>query len=88
MMKKYFTRTTLQIMKLKKMNDEECLNKFLEFLDTRVSIDTKFVVNDEGNITHQILVIACGEFMTVSQPQPLEVILRPAMAEELGLIVN
>lgn len=76
-------------MKIKKMNDEECLGKFLEFLETRVSINTGFVRDEEtGNITHQIVEVRCGEYVSVSQPQPLEVALRVADADELGVTLN
>jgi hypothetical protein len=75
-------------MKIKKMNDEECLNKFVEFLQERVGIDTIFVADDRGNGTHQILKITCGEFVTYSNPEPLAVPVRPATAEELGETVN
>jgi len=75
-------------MKIKKMSDEECLNKFIEFLQDRVSIDTIFVADDRGNGTHQVLKITCGEFVTYSTPEPLAVPVRPATAEELGVVVN
>ena len=70
------------------MTDEECLEKFIEFLTDRVTINTKFVLDENDNITHQFLVITCGDFVTVSEPQPLEVILRPAAALEVGATVN
>lgn len=75
-------------MKIKKMTDEECLQKFLEFLSERVSINTLFVQDDADNLTHQILQIKCGEFVSVSEPEPLAVVLRPATGEELGATVN
>ena len=70
------------------MTDEECLQKFLEFLSERVSINTLFVQDDADNLTHQILQIKCGEFVSVSEPEPLAVVLRPATGEELGATVN
>lgn len=76
-------------MKIKKMNDEECIQKFLEFLDERVTINTAFVRDPEtGNLTHQIIQVSCGDLVSLSQPQPLEVILRPATGEETGATVN
>lgn len=76
-------------MKIKKMTDEECLKTFLEFLSERVTINTGFVRDPEsGNVTHQVIQITCGEFTTVSQPTPLEVVLRPATGTEQGATVN
>lgn len=76
-------------MNLKKMTDEQCLTKFIKFLDDRVSIDTIFIQDpDSGVLTHQILKITCGEYATVSQPQPLEVPLTPATAQDVGATVN
>lgn len=71
------------------MTDEECLTKFIEFLDERIEINTGFVRDPEtGNITHQVVQISCGDFVTVSQPEPLEMVLRPATAAEIGATVN
>ena len=75
-------------MKIKKMSDEECLNKFIEMLADRVEIDTVFVADERGNGTHQILKVSCGEFVTYSKPEPLAIPVRPATAEELGVAVN
>lgn len=76
-------------MKLKKMTDEEVMNTFVEMLSDRVTLNTAFVVdNDSGNITHQIVRISCGELISMSQPEALEVILRPATAVEQGATVN
>lgn len=74
---------------IKNMTDEECLTTFLQFLDERITLNTGFVREPEtGNITHQIVQVECGELVTVSQPEPLEVILRPATGEEIGATVN
>lgn len=76
-------------MKLSKMTDEQCLEKFLEFLDERVSITTHFIQKDEGeNITHQIMEIRCGEYVTASQPEQLSAVLRVATGQEQGATVN
>lgn len=76
-------------MKIKKMTDEECIQKFLEFLEDRVTINTGFVRDPEtGNLTHQVIQVSCGDLVSLSQPQPLEVILRPATGEETGATVN
>lgn len=71
------------------MNDEECLAKFIEFLEERVSVTTGFIQDREtGNITHQVIQVQCGEFVSVSAPEPLEVTLRVATAEENGQLLN
>lgn len=75
-------------MKIKKMTDEECLQAAIELLETRVSVTTGFIPNDEGTFTHQVLQISCGDFVTVSQPQPLENPVRFATAAEQGITVN
>ncbi len=76
-------------MKIKKMTDEECIQKFLEFLEDRVTIITGFVRDPEtGNLTHQVIQVSCGDLVSLSRPQPLEVILRPATGEETGATVN
>ncbi len=72
-----------------KMTDEECLQKFIELMEERVTLNTNFVIEQEtGHITHQILSVECGEYRSHSQPEPLEVVLRPATAEELGVVNN
>jgi hypothetical protein len=69
--------------------DYECIQKFLEFLDERITINTAFVRDPEtGNLTHQIIEISCGEMVSLSQPQPLDTILRPATGAEIGATVN
>jgi len=61
-------------MTMKNKTDEECLQAVLNLLETRVSIETSFIINPDSNlITHQVLKITCGEYTTVSQPEPLEV---------------
>lgn len=76
-------------MKIKKMTDEKCLETFLDLLTERVSITTRFVNDpDTDNITHQILQIDCGEYTTMSNPEPLDTVLRVATAKEQGITVN
>ena len=75
-------------MKIKKLSDEQCLNLFLELLKDRVELNTHFVVDDEGNLTHQIIALSCGEYATTSQPEPLEIPLRPCTGAEQGATVN
>jgi hypothetical protein len=69
--------------------DEEVLKDVINLLETRVEINTGFIPDGEsGNLTHQVLQIVCGEYVTVSAPQPLEFPLRLATAEEQGFSVN
>ena len=76
-------------MKLKKMTDEQALAKFIEFLETRVSITTGFAkTKQDGNLTHQFLQIRCGDLEVVSQPEELDVPLRMVTATESGATVN
>ncbi len=76
-------------MKIGKMTDEKCLSKFLEMLEDRVNVTTRFLVEpSSGNITHQVLQVSCGSLVSVSKPQPLEVILRPATAPEVDALIN
>ena len=76
-------------MKTKKMTDEEVMHKFLEMLEDRVSINTGFVKEDAtGNITHQVVEIRCGEYVSVSQPEALAIKLRVATGAEQGATIN
>jgi len=77
------------ILNIETMNDEECLKAFLGFLKERVGINTGFVRDpDTGNITHQVVQLTCGEYTSISEPEPLEVVLRPATGEEVGATIN
>ena len=51
--------------------DEEVLSLMGKFLD-RVNVGAKFVEDEEGLITHQILVLQCGEKVIVSEPDEFE----------------
>lgn len=74
---------------IKEMTDEQCLSTVLQFLDDRVSVSTGLLKDeDTGNVTHQVVRIECGDFVTVSQPQPLETPLRVAGAAEIGATVQ
>lgn len=75
-------------MKLSKMSDEQALAKFIEFLETRVSVTTGFGQNEDGILTSQFLAIRCGELEVISQPEMLQIPLRVATAEELKETVN
>lgn len=75
-------------MNIEELSDEQCLKTVIEFLENRVGISTGFVPREDGVLTHQVVQITCGEFVTVSTPQPLEVPLRFATAEEQGILLN
>ena len=76
-------------MKITKMSDEQALAKFIEFLETRISITTGFGQHDKtGNLTSQFLKIKCGDLEVMSQPELLTVPLRVATGQELGVTVN
>lgn len=47
--------------------DEECLALISKFFD-RVDIGAKFIEDEEGLITHQLLVLQCGDKVIVSDP--------------------
>ena len=75
--------------KIAALSDEECLTKFIEFLEERVSITTGFVKDPVKDIyTHQIVEVRCGEYSSTSQPEPLDSPLRLATAEEQGVTIN
>jgi hypothetical protein len=64
---------------IKTMNnwtDEECLTAFGTFLE-RVGVTAQFIQNDEGLLTHQVLVTVCGDKVMTSDPQQLDWPLQP-----------
>lgn len=76
-------------MRIEKMTDEKCLEKFLEFLEKRITVTTNFIVDPETeNITHQVLQVSCGKYQSMSHPEPLGATLRVATGEEIGATVN
>lgn len=62
--------------KLEKWTDEECLENFAKFLD-RVGISANFIQTEEGILTHQVLIIQCGDEVVVSDPMPMDWPLQP-----------
>lgn len=75
-------------MKIKKLTDKECLDTFIDLLTNRITLDTGFVEDDKGNLTHQVVQVSCGEFVSNSQPEELRVPLRPSTGVELGAAVH
>lgn len=57
---------------LEKMTDEEVLASTYLTLATRVDIATEFVQNEEGALTHETLILKCGDKVFTSEPQPFE----------------
>lgn len=56
--------------KIATWSDEECLENFGKFLD-RIGISVQFIQTDEGILTHQIMLMKCGDKVIVSEPQQL-----------------
>lgn len=76
-------------MNVKELTDTECLNAFIELLETRITFDFEYVVDEAtGNLTHKVMIVNCGEMETVSDPVPLPTLLRPATPTEAGVLLN
>lgn len=56
---------------LKESTDEEVLEAFSQFLE-RVGLSTQFIETEDGLLTHQVLTVACGGSILVSDPEELE----------------
>ena len=69
-------------------SDEECLREMSKFLD-RVDVTTKFVENQDGLITHQFVVLLCGDKAIASEPSEFEWPLqRMPMPEAFNGVLN
>lgn len=55
----------------KEWTDKEVLENFGKFLD-RVSVATSFLTNDDGAITHSVVMFKCGDKVLVSDPSEFE----------------
>lgn len=66
---------------LKDWTDEECLQNFSKFFG-RVTLTTQFLQDEDGLLTHQVLVTSCGDKMLASAPQELGWPLQPAAFPE------
>ena len=70
-------------MKIKKMTDEQALKTFSELLATRIKLGTAYVSDPEtGVLTHQLLLITCGDLKLQSSPEALAVPLMPVVPKE------
>lgn len=62
------------------LDDKECVAIVLELLRDRIQIDTAFVQDfASGILTHQVLILRCGDEETASSPEPLSTPLVPAL---------
>lgn len=61
-----------------KWDDAEVLENFGLFLD-RVTATTAFLGNDDGHLTHEVMVFQSGDKVLVSDPRELDVPLTLAM---------
>lgn len=53
------------------MTDEELLSEIYKYFP-RVSLSTEFIQQADGTITHQFMVVRCGDLGFRSAPQRLE----------------
>jgi hypothetical protein len=83
------TTTTLTTVENEIDDQEEALQALIQLIqDNDIEINTGFIPDEETGIyTHQVLRITCGEYVTVSQPEPLAIPLQPVGAPE-GATVN
>lgn len=65
------TMTEKFIKTMNSWTDEECLTAFGTFLE-RVGVTSQFIQNDEGLLTHQVLITVCGDKVMTSEPQQLD----------------
>lgn len=81
--------TPTEEIELAPISDEEILKQLIDWMEDRVAISTGFIPDeDTGVLTHQILQITCGEYTTVSNPEPLAIPLRPVGGDELDVTIN
>lgn len=70
-------------MKIKKMTDGQCMEIFQKLIASRVKLGTAYVSDpDTGVLTHQLLLITCGEISVQSSPEPLMYPLMPVVSPE------
>lgn len=74
-------------MNLSDMTDEQCMDTFQEFLKERIKLGTAYVNDEEtGLLTHQILVIECGDLRAQSEPEQLSYPFKPIGYEETRVL--
>jgi len=57
--------------KISTWSDDKCLEAATALLE-RLELDTRFAMDEDGLITHQMLLIGCGDKVIVSDPKPLD----------------
>ena len=72
---------------LNKWTDEECLENFVQFF-SRVKFITQFIPDDDGVITHEKLIMVCGDKALTSNAQELEWPVKFCSAEDLEVKVH
>lgn len=83
------TTTALKELNIGELNEQERLLLVLQLIESGVEINTAFVKDEESDVfTHQLMRISCGDYATLSQPEPLGTPLRPATGAELNQTVN
>lgn len=76
-------------MNLSDMTDEQCMDTFQEFLKERIKLGTAYVNDEEtGLLTHQILVIECGDLRAQTPPEELSYPFKPIGYEPDARIIN
>jgi hypothetical protein len=76
-------------MNIAEMDDQTKLTTFLQLIEAGVDINTAFVKDEVSDVfTHEMIHISCGDYNTLSQPEPLATPLRPATGGELNKTVN
>lgn len=67
----------MNIKKVNKWSDNECLAVLQVLLSGRVTLGTSYISNKEGILTHQRLSATCGDSVIESEPEELPMALAP-----------
>lgn len=59
------------------LSPEETLEVLSYIMNEKVKVLSRFEPEDSAVVTHQSLVCICGDFVTMTEPQPLDVPLTP-----------
>ena len=72
-----------------KMDSKQILEDLVNLLKEKdISIKTEFLGDESGNITHQVLVMEHGDYVSISKPKPLGTTLRHVTAKESNSTVQ
>lgn len=69
---------------LSQWSDKECLDRFFDFT-TRIHLSNSFIPDKDGLITHQTIIVTCGEEGMESGPIFLSTPLKLATTEDLNI---